>query len=106
MEEYLEEFLTVKDVARILKFSPDRIYKMVARKQIPFIRFDKRGIRFLRRHLICWYDSICLKPEGVRDLPLSLVRELIKATNPFLSRENSFLNNPGEEGSTKSEQFI
>ncbi len=71
----MEEFLTVKDVARIFKFSRQEIYKMVAKKEIPFTRFKKRGIRFLRKDLEVWYKIYTLKPEAVLKDHFFLIQE-------------------------------
>ena len=42
----MEELLTVKQVAGILRISKQAVYGLVARRRIPYVRFSARGIRF------------------------------------------------------------
>ncbi len=74
MEELFPEefFLNVKEVARILRLSRQEVYRMVAKKQIPFTRIKPRGIRFLREDFERWFRSLTLKPENVLSTPIRL----------------------------------
>lgn len=93
----MEEFLTVKDVARIFKFSRQEIYKMVAKKEIPFTRFKKRGIRFLRKDLEVWYKIYTLKPEAVLKDHFFLIQENSIQEN---SKDSYFISSEGEDNSS------
>jgi len=53
----LEELLTVRRVAEILRISEQAVYGLVARGRIPYVRFSHRGIRFRVEDFEQWLRS-------------------------------------------------
>jgi excisionase family DNA binding protein len=46
-----DELLNTKQVAEILKFHRQSVWKLIKRGELPCIRFGRRGIRVARRDL-------------------------------------------------------
>jgi excisionase family DNA binding protein len=58
----LEELLTVKQLAAILRISRQEVYRLVALRRIPYIRFSIRGIRFRVEDFEEWLRSKTITP--------------------------------------------
>jgi len=58
----VEELLTVKQVAAILRISKQEVYRLVARRRIPYVRFSIRGIRFRVEDFEDWLRSKTIAP--------------------------------------------
>ena len=52
--DYLLGRIKVEEAAEFLSTTPGEIYNLTSRRQIPFFRFGKRGLRFCRADLIRW----------------------------------------------------
>ena len=63
----MEELLTVKQVAEILRVSKQEVYRLVARRRIPYIRFSIREIRFRVEDFEEWLRSKTITPALGRD---------------------------------------
>jgi excisionase family DNA binding protein len=59
----LEELLTVKQVAEVLKISRQAVYSLVARRRISCVRFSRRGIRFRVEDFEEWLNSKTIKDQ-------------------------------------------
>jgi excisionase family DNA binding protein len=55
-EELEPEFLTVDEVALLLRLKPKGIYSMISARRIPFIRVSNR-VRFRRTDLERWLKN-------------------------------------------------
>ena len=51
LQLYLKPYLTIKDLALYIEVSKPTIYKWIAEKKIPYIRINKRVIRFDRKKI-------------------------------------------------------
>jgi excisionase family DNA binding protein len=47
-------FLTVREVAQLLKIPENRVYDLAARGQIPCVHIGERQLRFIREDLLAW----------------------------------------------------
>jgi excisionase family DNA binding protein len=54
--EVLEELITVEDLARVTKLTPDAIYKKVRKREIPAIKIG-RDLRFVPSVISAWLGS-------------------------------------------------
>ncbi len=59
----MEELLTVKQIAGVLKISEQAVYGLVARGRIPYIRFSTKGIRFRVEDFEEWLNSKTIKDQ-------------------------------------------
>lgn len=64
----LEEFLTVKEVAKMLKRSSQEIYRMVYQKKIPYTRISPRGIRFRMEDFQQWVRFKSVMPDQYENI--------------------------------------
>ena len=55
--------LTVVEAAEFLKLSPGSLYHLVSEKRVPVIRISSCCIRFSRRALLEWVESLTQKIE-------------------------------------------
>ena len=55
--------LTVVEAAEFLKLSPGSLYHLVFEKRVPVIRISSCCIRFSRRALLEWVESLTQKIE-------------------------------------------
>ncbi len=60
----MDEILTVKEVAKYLKISPAKLYYMINRRQIPYIRLD-RNVRIRKSDLMLWLNGQVVDVGGV-----------------------------------------
>lgn len=51
-------YLTVKEAAAVLGFSPAYIYQLIVRGQLPVTRFGRRAIRIDRSELNRWLKDV------------------------------------------------
>ncbi len=61
--DYLIGDIGIKEAARFLGTTVGQLYNMTARRQIPFIRWGKSGVRFRRIDLIRWQEA-CAVPAA------------------------------------------
>ncbi len=52
-----ENILKADEVANILRLDKQRVYELVRRQQIPFIRIGERQYRFSRRAINSWLEK-------------------------------------------------
>lgn len=52
--DYLLGRIKVEEAAEFLCTTPGEIYNLTSRRQIPFFRLGKKGLRFCRLDLIQW----------------------------------------------------
>jgi len=57
-----DRFLTVQEVAALLKKSPGAVRQMVSRRQLPYRKRKGLGLRFLASEIEKWVD----RGDGVR----------------------------------------
>ncbi len=62
MNLYDDPVLTVRQVAEYLQLSRSKVYYMIQRRHIPFIRLGK-NVRIRQSELIKWLDQ---QSEGIR----------------------------------------
>ena len=70
-----EEFLTVDEVATLIKCSKFTVYGMVARRRIPFKKPSRRLLRFRKSEIIAWLDG---GSQGIVEKPTSSERRRAK----------------------------
>lgn len=58
----MDKYLTVKDVATMLKMSKAKVYLLAQRKKIPHIKID-RNVRIRESDLVRWLEQKTLKPK-------------------------------------------
>jgi excisionase family DNA binding protein len=61
--EFDDPILTVGEVSTYLKISKSKIYYLIKRKQIPFVRMGKRSVRIIYSDLLQWIDDLRCKPK-------------------------------------------
>ena len=64
--ETTDEILTVPEVADYLKLSRSKMYRMVQKGEIPYIKIG-RNIRIRRNDLLTWIEANCIcfaLPDG------------------------------------------
>ena len=67
LREELPSFLTIREVAQILRTSPKAIYTMVERGQLPGVHRIRSRVLVRRSALLDWLlKSGAPSPEGVR----------------------------------------
>ena len=62
----MDEILTIPEVADYLKMSKSKVYRMVQRGQIPYVRIG-RNVRIRKQDLLAWINANCIKlalPDG------------------------------------------
>lgn len=79
----LDEFLTVQEVADLLKVKPSTIYEMVASRSIPFIRFGRKGLRFSTKVLEKWLQILSVNPTSEEKEIQKKIKSLIKEKPPL-----------------------
>lgn len=53
----MEQIYTVLEVAKYLKISKSKLYLMIARREIPFIRIGVKSVRIRESDLIKWLEE-------------------------------------------------
>jgi len=59
----LDRLLTVPEAAKLLHLAPGTVFHLVSQKRVPVIRISSRCIRFSRKALLHWLDSLTLPVE-------------------------------------------
>jgi len=60
----LDDLLTVASAAELLQVHPKTLYRLIAARQVPFIRKAGVGYRFLRSQLMEWLQQGYEPPTG------------------------------------------
>ena len=55
--DYLLARITIDEAARFLGTTPGQLYHLTARREIPFVAWGKRGLRFRRIDLMRWQED-------------------------------------------------
>jgi excisionase family DNA binding protein len=55
--DYLHQQLTVEEAAVFLGTTTGQLYNLINRREIPYVRWGKRGKRFRRIDLIAWQED-------------------------------------------------
>jgi excisionase family DNA binding protein len=55
--DYLHQQLTVEEAAVFLGTTRGQLYNLLNRREIPYVRWGKRGKRFRRIDLIAWQED-------------------------------------------------
>ena len=55
--DYLHQHLTVEEAAVFLGTTKGQLYNLLNRREIPYVRWGKRGKRFRRIDLIAWQED-------------------------------------------------
>jgi excisionase family DNA binding protein len=61
--DYLLCRIKVEEAAEFLRTTPGEIYNLTSRRQIPFSRLGKKGLRFCRLDLIQWQRERSRRPS-------------------------------------------
>jgi len=67
MTEDEDRLWTVVEAARFLNLAPGSLYHLISQQRIPVIRISSRCVRFSRRALLEWVESLT-QPADRRDL--------------------------------------
>ena len=62
-----DHLLTVVEAARFLNLAPGSLYHLISQRRIPVIRLSSRCVRFSRRALMEWVESLT-HPQSCGDL--------------------------------------
>jgi len=70
---YNDELMTIRDVARMTKYTPRSVYSLVYKREIPFIKLNGKGLRFVRSDIEAWINSFRTgaQPERSSDMNTS-----------------------------------
>lgn len=55
--DYLLGRIDIDEAARFLGTTKGELYNLTARREIPFVRLGKRGVRFCRIELMRWQEE-------------------------------------------------
>ena len=55
--DYLHQQMTVEETAVFLGTTKGQLYNLVNRREIPYVSWGKRGVRFRRIDLIAWQEE-------------------------------------------------
>lgn len=53
----MEQIYTVPEVAKYLKISKSKLYLMIQKREIPFIRIGEKSVRIREADLLSWLDE-------------------------------------------------
>lgn len=53
----MEQIYTVPEVAEYLKISKSKLYLMIQRREIPFVRIGEKSVRIRESDLIKWLEE-------------------------------------------------
>jgi excisionase family DNA binding protein len=73
-----DNLMTVPEAAEFLHLNPGTLYHFVSQKRVPVIRISSRCIRFSRRALSEWIESLTEPPNHRR--VLSTFNEIYRRT--------------------------
>lgn len=65
----LSIFITVDELAKLLRLNRDTAYKAVAERQVPGVRRIGRTIRIHRQSLMAWIEGADIAPQKKTRLP-------------------------------------
>lgn len=60
----MEQLLTVKEVAKALKYSASGVYKLVESSKIPHVKIPNGGVRFRKDAITAWIEKRSIKVKS------------------------------------------